>query len=88
MGQKVLLVDGAPEREPVAEPVLQLMRLVARYARLDRVEDIQADVDEIVQDGSDGAVAVVHDEDVRVGCAELPEDLGVARPEDASPHVR
>ena len=58
VGQQLLLVDGAPEGEPVAQRVLKLLRIVAGHVGLHRVEHVHADLDQVFEDGRDGAVGV------------------------------
>jgi len=78
-GQQALLVDGAPEAELVADEVLELLRAVSGNAGLDGVEDLDAHLDEVVQDRLDGAVAVEGDDDVGVRLLEGVEHLLVER---------
>ena len=78
-GQQLLLVDGAPERETLAILRFEGFGIVAGHVGLDRVEDLESDLDQVVQDGGNRAITVVHDEDDGVGALKFLPELGHAR---------
>ena len=58
-GKRLLRVDAAaPEGDPRAEPVLERLRIHARRRTLHRIEDVEAGVDEVVDQGHDRAAGV------------------------------
>ncbi len=58
---------------------------MAGDVRLHRVEHFQPDLDQVVEDGRDGAIAVIREDDIGVDRLHLGEDLAEARLEDAAP---
>src|SRR5208282_4249333 len=60
-GQKVLLIDGSPERKPVTKFAFQFFRRMSRNVRLNGVENFHPDFNPVPEDGSNGAVRVLHE---------------------------
>jgi hypothetical protein len=82
-GQGVLLVERAPEAQPVPEPDLQFGGIHA--GRLDRVEDVEADLDQVRDDVPDHPVRVVGNLDGGVDRLDPSDQLGHPRFEVATP---
>ncbi len=87
VGQDVLAVHRAPECQAVAELALQPRRVHTGGGYLHRVQDFDADIDEVGDEGVDRAATVERDPRGR-SLAEEPDQAGHPRLEDAAEHLR
>ena len=74
-GENLLAIDPAPESHAAAECLFQVLRLHALRGNLHGIDRIDADVDQVFDQGRDGAAAVQQ----HLGAALRPHRLDHAR---------
>ena len=75
--QRALGVDRSVEAETAAELLLDAGRIHAGGQWLQRIEDVHSDLDQVGNDGPDGATAVEHDLGTRRQRLDVANDLGI-----------